>query len=53
MELLLTVRKEVQDLKSQVAALQKHNSRLEAENRILRSAATPETLAELQNREFS
>ena len=48
MELLSTVRKEVQDLKSQVVALQKHNSRLEAENRILRSAATPEILAQLK-----
>lgn len=49
MELLFTVRKEVRELKSQVAQLQHHNSQLEAENRILRSAAAPETLASLNS----
>ena len=52
-ELLLTVRKEVRELKSQVAILKLHNSQLEAENRILRSAATAETLAKLEKCYFT
>ncbi|XP_067944823.1 TSC22 domain family protein 1-like isoform X2 [Watersipora subatra] len=51
MELLFTVRKEVKELKSQVASLQIHNRYLEQENRILRSAAAPETLAQLDIRD--
>ena len=47
MELLFTVRKEVKQLKSQVALLQIHNQHLEEENKILRNAAAPEILAML------
>ena len=49
----MTVRKEVRELKSQVAILKLHNSKLEAENRILRSAATAETLAKLETCYFT
>ena len=46
--LMFAVREEVEVLKEQIKELLEKNSQLEQENSILRSAASPDTLARLQ-----
>ncbi len=46
--LMFAVREEVEVLKEQIKDLLEKNTQLEYENSILKSAATPETLAKLQ-----
>jgi regulator of replication initiation timing len=45
--LMFAVREEVEVLKEQIKELLEKNSQLEYENSILKAAATPETLAQL------
>ncbi|XP_067949299.1 TSC22 domain family protein 4-like [Watersipora subatra] len=45
--LMLAVREEVEDLKLQIKQLIERNSQLEQENKLLRSSAAPETMAQL------
>lgn len=44
---MLAVREEVEDLKLQIKQLIERNSQLEQENKLLRSSAAPETMAQL------
>jgi len=48
--LMFAVREEVEVLKEQIKELIEKNSQLELENSILKAAATPETIAQLQNK---
>lgn len=45
--LMLAVREEVEDLKLQIKQLAERNNQLEQENKLLRSSAAPETMAQL------
>lgn len=44
---MLAVREEVEDLKLQIKQLLERNSQLEQENKILRTSAAPETIAQI------
>lgn len=44
---MLAVREEVEELKLQIKQLIEKNNQLEQENKLLRSSANPETLAQL------